>query len=135
MSKLHSMYLSLKNENSNSLFLFKSGIFLIALAEDATKLSNLFDLKLTKLKDSVQKCGFPSASFEKYTNLFKALNLDVKIIEVDKNTSYSLIEYKQDKAIEELLELIKNVDKDNLSVSESYEFIESLKSKLNNILE
>ena len=135
MSKLHSMYLSLKNENSNSLFLFKSGIFLIALAEDATKLSNLFDLKLTKLKDSVQKCGFPSASFEKYTNLFKALNLDVKIIEVDKNTSYSLIEYKQDKAIEELLELIKNVDKDNLSVSESYEFIESLKSKVNNILE
>ena len=87
------------------------------------------------MNDSVQKCGFPSASFEKYTNLFKALNLDVKIIEVDKNTSYSLIEYKQDKAIEELLELIKNVDKDNLSVSESYEFIESLKSKVNNILE
>lgn len=135
MSKLHSMYLSLKNKNPNSLFLFKSGIFLIALAEDATKLSNLFGLKLTKLNDSVQKCGFPSASFEKYTNLFKALNLDVKIIEVVKNTSYSLIEYKQDKAIEELLELIKNVDKDNLSVSQAYEFIENLKSKVNNILE
>jgi len=135
MSKLYSMYLSLKEQNPDSLFLFKSGIFLIALDKDAIKLSDLFGLKLTKLNDSVQKCGFPSASFEKYTNLFKALNLDVKIIEVDKNTSYGLREYKQDKAIEELLELIKNVDKDNLSVSQAYEFIESLKSKVNNILE
>lgn len=135
MSKLHSMYLSLKQESPNSLFLFKSGIFLIALGEDATKLSNLFGLKLTKLNDSVQKCGFPSSSFEKYTNLFKALNLDIKIIETDKNTFYNLAEYKQDKKIADLLESIKNVDKDNLSVSQAYEFIENLKSKVSNIME
>lgn len=135
MSKLHSMYLNLKEESPDSLFLFKSGIFLLALDEDATKLSDLFGLKLTKLNDSVQKCGFPSASFEKYTNLFKALNLDIKIIETDKNTSYNLSEYKQDKKIVELLEAIKNVDKDNLSVSQAYEFIENLKLKVSNIME
>lgn len=135
MSKLHSMYLDLKEQNPNSLFLFKSGIFLLALDEDANKLSNLFGLKLTKLNDSVQKCGFPSSSFEKYTNLFKALNLDIKVIETDKNTSYSISEYKQDKEIVELLELIKNVDKDNLSVSQAYEFIDNLKSKVTNMLE
>ena len=135
MSKLHSMYLNLKKESPDSLFLFKSGIFLLALDEDATKLSNLFGLKLTKLNDSVQKCGFPSASFEKYTNLFKALNLDIKIIETDKNTSYNLAEYKQDKKIADLLESIKNVDKNNLSVSQAYEFIENLKLKVSSILE
>lgn len=135
MSKLYSMYLKLKEENPDSMLLFKSGIFLIALDEDATKLSNLFGLKLTKLNDSVQKCGFPYSSFEKYTNLFKALNLDIKIIESEKNTSYNLTEYKQDKKILELLKEIKNVNEDNLSVSEAYEFIKNLKSKVSNIME
>ena len=135
MSKLYSIYLNLKKASPNSLFLFKSGIFLIALDEDASKLSNLFGLKLTKLNDSVQKCGFPCASLEKYTNLFKALNLDIRIIETDKNTSYNLAEYKQDKKIIDLLESIKNVDKDNLSVSQAYEFIENLKLKVSSILE
>lgn len=134
MSKLHSIYLKLKEQNSDTLLLFKSGIFFLAIDKDALKLSELLGLKLTKLNDNTQKCGFPCASFEKYQNLFKALNLDIKIIEVDKNTSYALTEYKQDKEIKELLELIKNVDKDNLSVSQAYEFIENLKSKVSNIL-
>lgn len=135
MSKLYSMYLKLKEESPNSLFLFKSGIFLIALEEDAIKLSNLFGLKLTKLNESVQKCGFPNSSFEKYTNLFKALNLDIKIIETEKNTSYNLIEFKQNKEIFKLLEKIKSINEDNLSVSEAYEFIKTLKQDIANIME
>lgn len=135
MSKLYSMYLKLKEESPNSLFLFKSGIFLIALEEDAIKLSNLFGLKLTKLNESVQKCGFPFSSFEKYTNLFKALNLDIKIIETDKNTSYNLTEFTQNKKIIKLLEKIRDINEDNLSISEAYEFIKTLKQDAFNIME
>lgn len=134
MSKLHSIYLKLKEQNPDTILLFKSGIFFIAIDKDALKLSELLGLKLTNLNDTTSKCGFPCASFEKYQNLFNTFNLDIKIIEVGKNTSYDLIEYKQDKEIKELLELIKNVDKDNLSVSEAYQFIEDLKSKVNNII-
>ena len=59
MSKLYNIYLEEKKKNRDILLLFKSGIFYIAIAEDAIKLSNLLHLKLTNLNDTIQKCGFP----------------------------------------------------------------------------
>ena len=41
MSKLYNIYLEEKKKNRDILLLFKSGIFYIAIAEDAIKLSNL----------------------------------------------------------------------------------------------
>ena len=55
MSKLYVEYLKLKNKDINKVYLFKSGIFYIALEEDAKKLSELFDFKLTNLNESVIK--------------------------------------------------------------------------------
>lgn len=133
MSKLYSMYLNLKKQNPDTLFLFKSGIFFLAIDKDALRLSELLDLKLTNLNNTVQKCGFPCASLEKYLKLFKACNLDIKMIEIDKNTSYDLREYEQDKNTLEILDLIKNINIDNLSVSEAYNFIETLKQKVDSI--
>lgn len=134
MSKLYSIYLSSKKQNPNSIFLFKSGIFFIALENDAITLSNLFNLKLTNLNAQVQKCGFPCSSFEKYSHLFKALNLNIKIIEINQNISYSISEYTQDKNISELLEEITNINEDSLSVAQAYECIKSLKLKVSKIL-
>ena len=37
MSKLYKKFLELKRSNNNKVYLFKSGIFYIALAEDAEK--------------------------------------------------------------------------------------------------
>lgn len=58
MSKLYEKYKNLKSENATKLYLFKSGIFYIFLDEDAIKMSNLLNLKLTNLNETIVKCGF-----------------------------------------------------------------------------
>lgn len=133
MSKLHSIYLSKKNENKNDILLFKSGIFYLALDDDAVFLSNTFGFKLTNLNNKIQKCGFPSNSLEKYLKIFKACNLSINIIDLEKNTNYTLKEFEINNSALEILDLLKKVNIDNLSVSEAYEFIENLKQKALNI--
>lgn len=130
MSKLYNTYVELKKQNSNSIYLFKSGIFFIALDEDANKLSNLFNFKLSNFTPTVIKCGFPCSSFEKYSKLFSACNLDVKLIEPSENTTYCLKDYKQNSHIKELLNSIKSVDINSLSVQEAYNFIEKLQDEV-----
>ena len=133
MSKLYSIYLNEKKENLETILLFKSGIFYIALDEDATFLSKTFNFKLTDLNNSTKKCGFPCNSFDKYSNLFKSHNLNIKIIDLSKDTSYKLNEYQQNKHSAEIFDLIKKTDINSLSVSDAYKLIETLKEKVNNI--
>lgn len=130
MSKLYNTYVELKKQNAKSIYLFKSGIFFIALDEDAKALSNLFHFKLTNFTPQIVKCGFPCSSFEKYSSLFKACNLDIKLIEVDKNVTYSLKDYSQNLSITELLNSIKSIDINNLSVQEAYAFLEKLQKSV-----
>lgn len=130
MSRIYNTYLTLKKQNSDVIYLFKSGIFFLALDKDAYTLSNIFHFKLGNLTSSVIKCGFPCSSLNKYTNLFKLYNLNIKIIELDKNTLYTINEYNQNQYIIQLLDIISSVNTDNLSVSEAYEFIENLKNKV-----
>ena len=129
MSKLYNLYLSLKKQDNETIYLFKSGIFFIALDEDAYNLSKIFNFKLGKLNDKIVKCGFPCSSFNKYFNLFKLHNLKTKFIEKD-NTIYDIKEYKQNKDISELLKMIESIDIENLSVVQAYKSIENLKNKV-----
>ena len=132
MRKLYNSYLTLKNQDKETIYLFKSGIFFIALDEDAYKLSEIFNFKLGNLNDEIVKCGFPCSSFNKYSNLFKLHNLKTKFIEQN-NTVYNIKEYEQDKKISELLEMISSIDINNLSVSEAYGVLENLKIKIQTI--
>ncbi|MGN1300956.1 MAG: hypothetical protein ACI4U9_00225 [Clostridia bacterium] len=133
MSRLYNTYVELKKQNINSIYLFKSGIFFIALDEDARTLSNLFHFKLTNFTPQIVKCGFPCSSFEKYSSLFKAYNLDVKLIEMDKNLTYSLKDYSQNSCITGLLNSIKSIDINNLSVQEAYSFLEKIQKEAQKI--
>ena len=133
MSKLYNTYLELKKQDSNFIYLFKSGIFFIALDEDAKNLSTLFNFKLSNFTPSVIKCGFPCSSFEKYSKLFKACNLNVKLIEPNQNTSYAVNDYKQNTHIAELLNSIKSIDINNLSIQEAYDFLEKLQNSVKEI--
>lgn len=81
MSKLYDKFLSLKNTNKDKIYLFKSGIFFIALNEDATKLAEIFGFKITNLNDTVTKCGFPSKRIEYYSSLLNKMNIDFDIID------------------------------------------------------
>lgn len=59
MSKLYNLYKKCKNNDAVKTYIFKSGIFYIALEEDAVFLSELLGFKLTNFTESVMKCGFP----------------------------------------------------------------------------
>lgn len=131
MSKLYNTYLELKKQNKETIYLFKSGIFYIALADDATTLSNLFKFKLSNLTDTIIKCGFPCSSINKYLNLFKTYNLKIKIIESEKNTILSLTEFQLNENIEDLLKFINNININDLSITQAYQILEELKEKVN----
>ena len=133
MSKLYKIYLEEKEKNEENILLFKSGIFYIALDEDSIKLSDLLGFKLTNLNNEIKKCGFPCASIEKYMPIFKALNIELKIIETEKNTAYNVQQFKQNQFINLIINELNNVDTNNLSVVEAYSFIENLKSIIKKI--
>ena len=129
MSKLYSIYLIEKENNEAKILLFKSGIFYLALDKDAVFLSNTFAFKLTNLNANIKKCGFPCNSLDKYLKLFKVCNLSINIIDIEKNTKYSLKDFECNKNTTELLDLIKNIDIDCLSISEAYKLLETIKEK------
>lgn len=133
MSKLYNTYLTLKKQDSQTIYLFKSGIFFIAIDKDAYTLSDIFHFKLGNLNNTVVKCGFPCSSFEKYSNLFKVHNLTIKVIELENQTIYSFNEYKQNQSIVKLLEFINSVDINGLSITEAYQWIGDVKSKVSDI--
>ena len=131
MSKLLNNYYNLKNQDNETLYLFKNGAFYIALEDDAKFLSKEFELKLTNLNKDTVKCGFPCTSFDKYYMKLQFLNKEFKIIE--KDTIANVAVYFENKKIRTLLNEIILVDTDNLSVVEAYSFIESLKEKVSKI--
>ena len=115
MSKLYDIYKKLKNENSETLYLFKSGVFYICLDDDAKVLSKIYNLKLTNLNVDIVKCGFPCSSFDKYYKLFVNDDINFKIVE--NNAIFDSSDYLLNKSILSLLDKISKVNIDNLSVS------------------
>ena len=133
MNKLYDVYKKLKNENKEDIYLFKNGIFYIALDADATFLNKKYNLKLTNLNNDIVKCGFPCSSFDKYYILFTNDNIKFRIIE--NNIIFNGKDYLKNQEFSILLDKIENVNIDNLSVSEAYNFIEEIQkdaSKLRN---
>ena len=122
MSKLYQTYAALKMQNSSQLYLFKSGIFYIFLDEDAKLISTKFNLKLTNLNSMVVKCGFPTSQI----NLFNIANISFKIVDVQKNELYSPKDFILDKNILSFLQKISSTNAYDLSISEAYDFIESI---------
>ena len=133
MSKLLNNYNNLKKQNSDYIYLFKNGVFYLALEDDARFLSKEFNLKLTSLNAESVKCGFPCSSFDKYYLMLNNINKKFKII--DKDTISTSTVYIENKKILELLYQIKNVDINSLSVSEAFAFIESINNCSKEILE
>lgn len=132
MSKLLNIYNNLKKQNSDIIYLFKNGVFYLALEDDAKFLSNEFNLKLVNLNSEAVKCGFPCASFDKYYIKLKGIDKEFKI--VDTNTITDVDTYLQNKKIKNLLCEIKDIDVNNLSVSNAFAFIEKINAISKEIL-
>lgn len=126
MSKLYEKYKFLKSNNSSKLYLFKSGIFYIFLDEDAKFVSNILNLKLTNLNDTILKCGFPVSNISKYLNLFKEYNLDVEILDSILENSSSYRDYISNSDIKNFLDEISNINAESLSIKEAYCLIDKI---------
>ena len=130
MSKLMNLYTNLKNQNPNTLYLFKIGLFYNFLNDDAKKISNLLHLKLTNLSPEIIKCGFPYSSLNKYLKILSTLPYEFKIIDYSNSStsnSYSIEEFKLDMSTKKLLEKISSIDTDTISVTEAYSLLDELK--------
>ena len=127
MSKLFEIYKNLKQNDNETLNLFKSGIFYIFLDNDAKIINKTFGLKLTNLNDKIVKCGFPSNSLQKYIGLLGSTNYKIKIIDNSSNTSFKLKDFTMNNNNIDLLKTISNVNEENLSVKDAYEFITNIK--------
>ena len=55
MSKLQKSYINLKSKDADKIYLFKSGMFYLALSDDCEKLSSVFGFKKTKLNAEIEK--------------------------------------------------------------------------------
>ena len=127
MSKLFEIYKKLKQNDNETLYLFKSGIFYIFLDNDAKIINKAFGLKLTNLNDKTVKCGFPSNSLKKYLKLLSMTKYKIKIIDTTNTTSYTISDYDLNNGIKELLLKISNINTENISISEAYSLLNSFK--------
>ena len=114
MSKLYLIYKKLKETNKDTIYLFKSGIFYIALSDDAIFLASKFNLKLTNLNSTILKCGFPVSSIDKYIRKFNLNNINFEIVDAEKNALYLPRDFTLNKKIENLLDLISSIDINSL---------------------
>ena len=134
MSKLFEIYKNLKQNDNETLYLFKSGIFYIFLDNDAKIINKILDLKLTNLNDTIVKCGFPANSLQKYLKLLSFTDYNIKIIDNSNTTSYTINDYGLNIEIKELLQKISNINTENISISEAYSLLNTLKNKAKKII-
>lgn len=142
MSKLANLYKILKNKDFSTLYLLKSGIFYIALDEDALTLSDLFNFKLTDLNKNIIKCGFPASRISYYSNLLSLKNINFQIIESIDEDNFYLSQYSNNSSsinnssfanlpiVEELL----NINFDEITFKESFFILQKLQNDLKNLI-
>lgn len=133
MSKVYSKYLELKKNNPNKIYLFKSGIFLLAIDEDATKLSDELNLKVTNLSPDVLKCGFPVSRQEHYFRVLEAKHIPFTIIDDTYGVVENYSDYMNNVKLKKIIDEIININFDNITFKEAYEILLSTSNLLKEI--
>ena len=133
MSKLYSLYKNLKEENKDTIYLFKSGIFYLFLDDDAKLMSNVLNLRLTNLNETILKCGFPVNNLNKYINLIKSLGYDVNIIDNLADKPVPTKNYLLNSSMEALINTLTSINPNELSIKEAYSLIDNLIAKAKKI--
>lgn len=133
MSKLYSKYLELKKNNPNKIYLFKSGIFFLAIDEDATKLSDELNLKITNLSPDVLKCGFPVSRQEHYFRVLEAKHISFTIIDDTYGVVENYSDYMNNVKLKKIIDEIININFDNITFKEAYEILLSTSNLLKEI--
>ncbi len=122
MSKLYNKYCELKQKDFSKIYVLKSGIFYLLLADDAEQYGRKLGLKLTKLNDQINKCGFPINSYEKYKMMLDNLDCEYEIIGNEERKEFSL----------EIMEYLRQLDINSLTPLKALEILNELKEKVIN---
>lgn len=120
MSKLYSKYLEQKALNPNILYLFKSGIFYMALNDDANRLSDALSLRVTNITDKIYKCCFPVSKSDFYFKTLESLNIDYKIIDSSQNVVLNYAEYKDNEKFNSIITNLIKLDLNKTSFQDAY---------------
>lgn len=128
MSKLLSIYENLKSKNPNKLYLLKSGIFYVALDDDALILSDIFNFKIIDLNADSIKCGFPISKIDFYSKKLLAENIDFEIINPNEfiPINYSIQKYR--KIIDDIL----SIDLNTISFKDAFYKLEDFQNYIRN---
>ena len=135
MSKLYSKYLEQKALNPNELYLFKSGIFYMALNEDANRLSDALSLKVTNITDKLYKCCFPVSKSDYYFKTLESLSINYKIIDPSQNVVLNYAEYKDNERFNGLITNLLKLDLNKTSFQDAYIILTNTIHDLKQILE
>ena len=133
MSKLYDEYRKLKIKDENKLYIFKSGMFYIALEEDAKTLSEMFDFKIVKLNENVVKSGFPISRLEYYLELLNKRNINFEIIDGNYSKIENYEDYMNNCKLKKIIIYINNLDLDNVTFKEAYNYLEKLKNEIKKV--
>ena len=135
MSKLYSKYLEQKALNPNILYLFKSGIFYMALNDDANRLSDALSLRVTNITDKIYKCCFSVSKSDFYFKTLESLNIDYKIIDPSQNVVLNYAEYKDNEKFNSIITNLIKLDLNKTSFQDAYIILTNTIHDLKQILE
>ena len=135
MSKLYSKYLEQKALNPNILYLFKSGIFYMALNDDANRLSDALSLRVTNITEKIYKCWFPVSKSDFYFKTLESLNIDYKIIDPSQNVVLNYAEYKDNEKFNSIITNLIKLDLNKTSFQDAYIILTNTIHDLKQILE
>lgn len=128
MSKLFNQYKALKENDKNKIYLFKSGIFYVAIEHDAQFLSDTIGFKLTNLNETTKKCGFPVTRIDYYKKIFDIGNINYELIEDSKVT----VDLKN-KNLNEIILNLTNLDFDNITYKQAFEILQNTSNEIKQI--
>lgn len=135
MSKLQKSYINLKSKDADKIYLFKSGMFYLALADDCEKLSSVFGFKKTKLNEEIEKCGFPISRLGFYVGQLEKRKIPFQIIDDDYSKIENYSDYMNNSKLKKIISEIKDLDLDNITFKQAYEFLENAKMEIGKIYE
>ena len=135
MSKLQKSYTNLKSKDAEKVYLFKSGMFYLALSDDCEKLSSVFGFKKTKLNEEIEKCGFPISRLEFYTEQLEKREISFQIVDDDDSKIENYSDYMNNSKLKKIIQEIKNIDLNNITFKQAYEFLENAKMEIGKIYE
>ena len=110
-------------------------MFYRARSDDCEKLSSVFGFKKTKLNEEIEKCGFPISRLGFYVGQLEKRKIPFQIIDDDYSKIENYSDYMNNSKLKKIISEIKDIDLDNITFKQAYEFLENAKMEIGKIYE